>query len=121
MVVLAVNIVGNRAAEGDILRPGRDRKKEAARHREVKNLRKGDAGLGGEDAGCGIERQQPVHAGCYQQIAAFEQADIAIAAAHAHRQAAVVEMRSSGGVIALPLQGDQVRVILRITPPRLKR
>ena len=63
VMVLAVDVVRDRAAERDVLRAGRDRQKEAARNGEVENLRERDAGLGGEDTGRRIEPEQAVHAG----------------------------------------------------------
>ena len=63
VVVFAVDVVGNCSAEGYIFCAGRDGEEEAAGDGEVEDLREGDAGFGGEEAGLGIEVDQAVHAG----------------------------------------------------------
>ena len=120
VVVLAVNVVGDGSAEGHILCSRRDGKKEAARNGEVEDLRQRDAGLGGEQAGLGIEGDQAVHARGHQQVAALEQADIAIAASHADRQHAVVHPAGDRRIVALPVQRNDVRVVVRVAAPGLK-
>ena len=97
VVVLAVDVVGDGAAEGDVFGSGRDGQEEAARDGEVEDLRERDAGLGGEKAGLGVEVDQAVHAGGEQQIAVLEQADVAIAAAQSDGQRAVVQAAAAGG------------------------
>ena len=93
VVVLAVDVVGDGAAEGDVLGSGRDGQEESARHGEVEDLRERDARFGGEHAGRGIEVDQAVHAGGLQQGAVLEQADVAVAAAQADGERAVVQAR----------------------------
>ena len=39
VVILSVNIIGDRASDGDELRPRRDRQEPPARHRNAQNLR----------------------------------------------------------------------------------
>ena len=55
VVVFAVDVVGDGAAEGDVLGAGGDGEEEAAGDGEVEDLGEGDAGFGGEEAGLGIE------------------------------------------------------------------
>ena len=92
VVVLAVDVVGNGAADGDVFGAGSDGQKEAARDGEVENLGESDAGFAAENAGLRIEADQAVQpsgdtgtAGG-KQGAVFEQADVAIAAASADWQ-----------------------------------
>ena len=67
MMVLAVDVVGDRAAKGDVLRPRRHRQKEAARDGEVQDLCQRHAGLRGKQTGFGIKGKEAVHAGGAQQ------------------------------------------------------
>ena len=97
VVVLAVDVVGNCSAQSYIFCSGRDGEEKAAGNGEVEDLREGDAGLGGEEAGLGIEVDQAVHAGREEELAVLEQADIAIAAAHANGKRAVVETGGDRG------------------------
>ena len=117
LMVLAVDVVGNGATERNVLRPRSDRQKEAARHREVENLCQRDAGLGGQDAGLGVEVEQAVHARRLQQVAVFQQANVAVAAAQSHRQRAAAQPSHHTGKVALPVEGDEFRVVLGIPSP----
>ena len=56
-----------------------------------------------------------------QQVAVLQQAEIAIAAAHADRQRAVVQAGDVGRKLLLPVHRHQVRLVLRIASPALKR
>ena len=62
VVVLAVNVVGDRAAHRYIFRPRRHRQKEPARNRKIQNLLQRRARLAAQHARRGVEMQQPVHA-----------------------------------------------------------
>ncbi len=117
VVVLAVDVVGDCSAERDVLCAGRDRKEEAARNGEVEDLRERDAGFGGEEAGLGVEAEQAVHAGGDEELAVLEQADVAVAAAHADGQRAVVHAVDDGGKVALPVERDDVRAVGRVAAP----
>ncbi len=55
VVVLAVDVVGDGSAEGDVFGAGGDGEEEAAGDGEVEDLGEGDAGFGGEEAGRGVE------------------------------------------------------------------
>ena len=55
VVVFAVDVIGDCSAERYIFGAGGDREEEAAGNGEVKDLREGDAGFGGEQAGFGVE------------------------------------------------------------------
>ena len=120
-VVLAVDVVGDGAAERDVLGSRRDGKEEAARDGEVKNLCECDAGFGREDTTVGVERQKAVHRCGLEQRAVFEQADVAIAAAHANGQRAAVNTVEHRGEVALPVHRQNRRVVGRIAAPGLKR
>ncbi len=61
VVVLAVDVVGDGPAEGDVLCARGDREEEASRDGEVEDLGERDAGLSGEQAAFGIEGDQAVH------------------------------------------------------------
>jgi len=91
VVVLAMHVVGDRAADRDVARAGNDRKEPAARHGEVEDFGKQHAGLAAQDAGDGIETDETVQAARMQQRAAVVQAAVAVAAA-----VAVGEQRSAG-------------------------
>jgi hypothetical protein len=81
VVVLAVDVVGDRAADGHVLGTGRDRKEPAARNDERENLVQTHAGLAGEQAGGGIERVEAVQTAGGEEDAPLVQTGIAIAAA----------------------------------------
>ena len=86
MMVLAVNIVGNRAANGHIFGPRRDREEKAAWNGKLEYLRQGNAGLAAEHPRLRIEVQQFIQASRREKRAVIEQTDIAIASALADRQ-----------------------------------
>ena len=91
VVILAVNVVGNCSTQGYIFGSRRDGKEKPAGDGEVEDLREGDAGLSSKQARFGIKVDQAVHPGRLQQVAVFEEADVAVAAAHADGERAVVE------------------------------
>ena len=121
VVVLAVDVVGNCSAESYVLRSGRDGQEKAAGNGEVEDLRERDARFGGEEAGLGIEGDQAVHAGGDQEISVLEQADVAVAAAHADRKGSVVQAGRCGGKVALPVQRDHLCGVGRVAAPGFKR
>src|SRR5580704_11728572 len=107
VVILAVNVIGNCAADSYIFSARRHRQKESAWYREVENFRQSCPGFAAEDASCGIEMQEAIHAARLQQRPVFEQADIAIAAASAHGQL-LGRGWSAQGKITLPAQRHQL-------------
>ena len=97
MMVLAVNVVGDRAANSHIFGARRDRKKEAARNGELEYLGQRNPGLAAEHSRLRIEVQQFVQSPRRKERAMIEQTDIAIAAASADRQYLGGRERSLGG------------------------
>ena len=97
VVILAVDVVGDCSAEGYIFCSRSDGEKEASGDGEVEDLGEGDARLGGEEAGLGVEVDEAIHGGGDEEVAVLEQADVAIAAAHADGERAVVEVAVSAG------------------------
>src|SRR5260221_3482035 len=81
VVVLAVHVIGDCAADGDVARARRDRQKPAAWYGEVKNLGKQNTGFTAQYTGCRIEGDEPVEPACVQQRTAVIEAYIAVAAA----------------------------------------
>src|SRR5438477_4751140 len=117
VVVFAVDVVGYCSTEGYIFCSGGDGEEEAAGHGEVEDLREGDAGFGGEEAGLGIEVDEAVHSGREQEVAVFEEADVAVAAAHADGESAVVQASGDGGKVALPVEGEDFGVVVGVAAP----
>ena len=117
LVVFAVDVVGDGTAEGDVFGAGGDGEEEAARDGEVEDLGEGDAGLGGEEAGLRVEGDEAVHAGGLEEIAAFEEADVAVAAAHADGEGAVGEVGGDAGEVRLPGEGDEGGLVLGVAAP----
>ena len=120
VVVLAVDVVGDCSTESYVFCAGRDGKEKAARNGEVEDLREGYSSFGGEEAGLGIEVDEAVHAGGDEEIAVLEEADVAVAAAHAYGQRAVVEAVGDGGKVALPVERDDVRAVGWVAAPGLE-
>jgi hypothetical protein len=116
-MIFAVDVVGNCSTQGYIFCSWGDREEEAARDGEVEDLREGDTGFGGEEAGLGIERDQAVHSGGEQEVAVFEEADVAVASAHAYREGSVVEACGDGGKVALPVEGEDLGVVGGVAAP----
>ena len=121
VMVLAVDVIGDGSAERDVLGAGGDGEKPAAGDGEVEDLRKGDAGLGGEDAGVLVKGEQTVHAGGDQETALIEEAHVAVGAAHADGQNARVETVADGGEVALPVEGDEVGAVAGVAAPGFKQ
>jgi hypothetical protein len=93
MMILAVHVVGDRAADRDVLRARADREEPAARHREREDVGEQHAGLAVQDAGTWIERDEAVEAARVQQRAAVVQAHVAVAAAVAVGEDTAVRVR----------------------------
>ena len=66
------------------------------------------SGFGGEEAGLGVEVDEAVHAGGDEEVAVLEEADVAVAAAHAYGECAVVEASRDVEEVALPVERDDV-------------
>ena len=104
VMVLAMDIVGERAADGDEAGAGRDRRKPAGRHGELQQAVEQQAGPAGQQAGFAIEEQDFVHSARVDQRAALVQAGIAVGAA-----IAVGERRppmTAGGIEPIPRIDD---------------
>ena len=97
--------------------PGVTGRKKPRGTAEVENLGEGDAGFGGEEAGGRVEMDETVHAGGDDEVAVFEQAGIAVGAAHAYGEGSVVEAGDVGGEVGLPVLGDEVGGIMRVATP----
>ncbi len=78
------------------------------------------AGFGGEQTGLGVERDQAVHAGGDDEVAFLEQADVAVGAAQADGEDAVVHALGDAGVLALPVKGDEMCGVIRVAAPGLE-
>ncbi len=68
-----------------------------------------------------IKGEQAVHAGGDEEVALFEEADIAVAAAHADGENGVMQVIGDGGVVALPVQRDEVGAVVGVAAPRLEQ
>ncbi len=86
MVVLAVDIVGKRAANGDKSRTWCHGKKEAVRNGAGQNVAKGNAGFAGHHPCARIEGDYARVSTVVDQHAAIVMAAVAVAAAVAERQ-----------------------------------
>ena len=80
VVIFSVNVIGNRARQGDNLRPRRGRQKPSARHRDQQNLAKGNSRLAHNRAVLGVKVQDAVKAANIHQRSAVVQAGVAITA-----------------------------------------
>src|ERR1700732_2518575 len=96
--------------------PGETGRKKAG-DGEVEDLREGDAGLGSEKAGFGIEVDQAVHPGGEEEIAVFEEADVAVAAAHAYGEHSVMKAGGDGGKVTLPVEREDLCVVVGVAAP----
>ena len=84
VVVLAVNVVGNRSTHSYVFGARADRQKPPARHGEIKDLRQGDAGFATQQAGFRIKRDQPIEIRCAQQGSMLQQTNVTVTAPHTH-------------------------------------
>ena len=66
---------------------------------------------------CGVERDEAVHAGGLEEVAAFEEADVSVGAAHADGEGAVGEVGGDAGEVGLPGEGDEVGLVLGEAAP----
>src|SRR5215471_8288335 len=103
-----MNVVGDGSAESDIFSARSYGKEEATRHREVEYLCERDACLGGEEAALGIEGDQAVHRGSSNEVTVLEEADVAVAAAEAYGQNAVVQVAGNSRKVALPVERNDI-------------
>ena len=120
VVVLAVDVVGDGAADGDVLGARGDGEEEAERNGEVEDFRKQNTGFAPQDPRRGVEVEHVVHAARVEQGAVLEQANVAIGAAGAYRQHG-----TAGGFarweVGGPGEGAQVCGQLGVASPGLKR
>src|SRR5512140_1069578 len=102
MVVLAMDVVGDGAAEGHVFRARRDGQEEAARQGEIDDLGEQHARLAAQDSARRVERDEVVEVARTQERPAVVEARVAIAAALAVRQqrATVGRQRQGGPAIA---------------------
>ena len=123
VVIFAVDVVGNGAAEGDVFRSRGDGEEPAVRDGEVEELGEREAGFGGEDSLLLVKAEQAVHAGGDEEVAALEEAGVAVAAAHADGECtgghAVVVLQDPG-VVGLPGERDECAVVERVASPGFK-
>ncbi len=120
VMVFPVDVVGYCSTQGYIFCSGRNGQKKAAGDSEVKNLREGDSALCGEEAGLGIEVDQAIHAGGQKEVAVFEEADVAVAAAHTDGERSIVQAGCNGGKVALPVERDDLRAVGWVAAPGFK-
>ena len=86
MVVLAVNVIGNRPAQRDIARARCGRQEPAPRHDEAQNVIQGHAGLGPQHTGIRIELDIMIEACGFDQRAVRIEIAVAIGAPQPDRQ-----------------------------------
>ena len=86
VMVLAVDIIGDRAAHRHVLGAGQDRKKPAVRDDDGEDLRQGDPGFTAEHAGSGVEGNEAVERGHIEQHTPRVEAAVAIAAPAGERK-----------------------------------
>ena len=87
LVVLAVHVVGDRAAERDELGPRHDRREPAVRHGHAQQPVERQPGLGAQHAALAVEGHDAVEPVGDDQPPALVQAHIAVGAAHPEAQA----------------------------------
>ncbi len=80
VMVLAVDIIGHRPAQGHEAGAGGDRQKPPTRDDQFQDLGQQHAGLGAEHTGIGIKGDEAVQAPRQQDMTAVVEADVAIAA-----------------------------------------
>ncbi|MCY1379043.1 hypothetical protein D9M69_667270 [compost metagenome] len=86
VMVLAVNVISERAADGDKCGAWRHRKKEPMRNGTGQNVAERNARLAGHHAGAGIEGENPRMSTVVDQHAQIVVATVAIAATVTERQ-----------------------------------
>ncbi len=118
LVILAMNIVGDGTTKRHILRSRSYREKEAAWHREIKDLGERNTGFGGENPSLRVKIDQAIHPCGLQQRAFIQQADIPVATAQSNRQSRLMPLAENAGEITLPTKWNNFSVVLGIAPPR---
>src|SRR6202012_2432643 len=86
MVVFPMDVVCDRAADGDVASAGGDGQEPSLRHNQVENLSKKHARLASQDAGSCVKRNEAVGAASMQQHTTVVQAAVSIAATIAIRE-----------------------------------
>ena len=81
VMVLSMNIVGDRSADGDEARAGSDRKKPSLRKKHIDDIGEGDAAFAAKHSGRFVEAENAVEAAAIDQLATSVEAGIAVAAA----------------------------------------
>ena len=100
--------------------PGLTGEEPASGNAEIEDLGEGDAGLGGEDTGGGVKGEQAVHAGGDEEVALVKEADVAVGATHADGKKAFVEIAGDCGEVRLPVERDELGVVVGVAAPGLK-
>ena len=117
VVVLPVDVVRDRPADGHVLGPRNDRNKEAARHEQAEDLAERHPRFAAQAARLGVEGDEPVEPGGPQQLAAVVQAGVAVTASLAIREHGADHRQREA---CAPVQADFSGVPgLRVAAPRL--
>jgi hypothetical protein len=120
LLILAVHVVGDGAAEGDEFRPGGDRKEPAARHAHAQQRIERQAGFRAHHAGLPIGGEEMIRARRVEQIAAAVECHVAIRPAQAAAQQRPRAGRPDRGRHLVPEGRGHDRVRARLqTPPRV--
>ena len=109
VVVLAVDVVGNGAADGGHLGARHDRQAPAARDHQALDVAQQDARLADQPAVALVESDQAVERGRAPQHAAGVEAFVAVAAARAVGDARLVAGQRLGDAVAVGQLDDLVR------------
>jgi hypothetical protein len=117
LVVLAMHIVGDRAAERDELRAGQDRREPAGRHRDAQQPLQRQAGLGAENSALAVEQDDAIELVGDQQPPVLVQADVAIGAAHPEAEERLIaRARRAARLVEKRRPGDAMRHAAQPTP-----
>src|SRR5271168_1329329 len=117
MMVLAVNVGGDRSAKRDEAGARRHRRKKSTRHKDVDQFGDGDASLASQKAACGIKGEHPIEPRKIDDAILIVERRIAISPSGAARN----QRRCIGSYDSLQF-GDFVRAVnitlkTRIPPP----
>ena len=96
LVILAVHVGGDHAADGDEPGAGHDRGEPATGSEHLEDVGEQDAGLAGEQPGIGVEREHPVE-GQQRQGEVRVEGGVAVGAGPLPRAMSVSQRSSSGG------------------------
>src|SRR5271163_4185267 len=119
MMVLAVDVVGNRSSNSYVFRPRAHGQKPSPRYGKIENLRQGHPSFAAQPAGLGIERDEAIQVRRLQQGPMLQQANVAVAASHANGEH--FRFRSDGcWKIFFPEQGVEFRGLLWVAAPGFK-